>query len=205
MPASLSDTSGELVCAVFLGTKCLASGALTAVVPKAKAAFDRRLREPLFIFNTHTSELVELELSGSLPQVIERARLLARPPAPDEEETVTPTSRGPGRPRLGVVGKEVTLLPRHWEWLNSQPGGPSVALRKLVEEARKTNREKDQVRSAREVCYRFILAMGGDEAGFEEATRALFAGDKSKFEQTMARWPADVRKHALMIGAPGLV
>ena len=113
-------------------------------------------------------------------------------PAPPEAEE----PRGPGRPRLGVVAREVTLLPRHWDWLNSQPGGASVALRKLVEEARRTYADRDRIRLAQESAYRFMSAMAGNEPGFEEAARALFAGNPKRFDEMSAKWPKDVAAHA---------
>ncbi len=108
----------------------------------------------------------------------------------------TAVPRGPGRPKLGVVAREVTLLPRHWEWLAEQPGGASVALRKLVEQARRSGRDEDERRRAREAAYRFMAAAAGDEPGFEEAIRGLFAGRRDAFEAGMAAWPRDVREHA---------
>jgi hypothetical protein len=105
-------------------------------------------------------------------------------------------SRPPGRPKLGVVGREVTLLPRHWEWLATQPGGASVTLRRLVEEARRAGGDEERKRQARDAAYRFMFAVAGNEPGFEEASRALFAGDQSRFEEETERWPADVREHA---------
>jgi hypothetical protein len=101
-----------------------------------------------------------------------------------------------------VVAREVTLLPRHWEWLGSQPGGASVTLRKLVDEARRVNQGRDGLRRAREVLYRFISVMAGNAPDFEEATRALFAGDRARFEAFTRAWPTDVRSHALRLGAP---
>jgi uncharacterized protein len=103
---------------------------------------------------------------------------------------------GPGRPKLGVVAREVTLLPRHWEWLNSQPGGASVALRKLVDEARKLKSGEDRVRVAQESAYRFMQLVAGNLPGFQEAARQLFAGDAEKFSARIAKWPKDVRDHA---------
>jgi hypothetical protein len=100
---------------------------------------------------------------------------------------------------LGVVAREVTLLPRHWEWLNCQPGGASVALRKLVEDARRINQGKDRVRQSQEVTYRFMSAVTGNLPGFEEATRALFAGDLARFETEIADWPAGLREHLAKI------
>ena len=107
--------------------------------------------------------------------------------------------RGRGRPRLGVIAKEVTLLPRHWDWLNVQPGGASVALRKLVDEARRTSGDRDRVRAAQEAAYRFMSAIAGNLPGFEEATRALFAYDRRRFTHLVANWPEDVRDYAVKL------
>jgi hypothetical protein len=96
---------------------------------------------------------------------------------------------------LGVVAREITLLPRHWDWLAQQTGGASVAIRKLVEEARRTGDDRDRVRQAQEAAYRFMSAMTGNAPHYEDAIRALFADDAAGFEKLIARWPADVRDH----------
>jgi hypothetical protein len=113
------------------------------------------------------------------------------------ENSASARPRGRGRPRLGVVAREVTLLPRHWEWLNAQPGGASVALRKLVEAGMRDRGAQE--RAMREAAYRFMSALAGDMPGFEEATRALFAGDAPGMAERMAPWPADIREHALRL------
>jgi hypothetical protein len=97
----------------------------------------------------------------------------------------------PGRPRLGVVAREITLLPRHWDWLAAQPGGASVALRRLVEEARQN--PKLRLRAARDSLYRFMTALVGNAPGYEEAIRALYAGQREEFFAHIEAWPADVR------------
>jgi uncharacterized protein len=107
--------------------------------------------------------------------------------------------RGRGRPRLGVIAREVTLLPSHWDWLNVQPGGASVALRKLVDAARRTNGDRDRVRAAQESTYRFISAIAGNLPGFEEATRALFAYDRRRFGDLISGWPEDIRDYAIRL------
>jgi hypothetical protein len=175
----------------FEGTERLAHGPLVEVVTAARAAAARGLA-PVLIFDAVTGEPIEVDLRGALSTVL--ARLSARYPAPEPEPD---TPRGRGRPRLGVIAREVTLLPRHWEWLTGQPGGASAALRRLVDAARKASEPADRVRRDREALYRFASVMAGDAPGFEEASRALFAGDRARFEQHTAGWPADVRSQAL--------
>lgn len=125
-------------------------------------------------------------------------------PLPTSDASAAPEGgvevpRGRGRPKLGVVAREVTLLPRHWEWLSIQPGGASVALRKLVEEARRTSGARDRQRAAQEAAFRFMMASGGDLAGFEEAVRALFAADRRGFAAHLSAWPEAVRDHAIKL------
>ncbi|MDB5750693.1 MAG: hypothetical protein JWP65_1114, partial [Ramlibacter sp.] len=103
--------------------------------------------------------------------------------------------------QLGVVAREVTLLPRHWDWLAAQPGGASVTLRRLVDEARRGAGGADAMRAARERAYRFLNAVAGNLPGFEEALRALFAGDAARFAEFAAAWPQDVREHAQAMAA----
>lgn len=128
-------------------------------------------------------------------------RVVVNTPATDEEQS---SPRGRGRPKLGVVAREVTLLPRHWEWLNGQPGGASVVLRKLVDAARVAGEDKDRVRRAQEAVDRFMTAMAGNLPGYEEATRALYANDTVRFDAMIASWPADVRRHTQKLAALAL-
>ncbi len=144
----------------------------------------------MLIFDDVTSELIEVDFRGSAEDV--GRRIAAEVPA---------ELRKPGRPKLGVVAREVTLLPRHWDWLASQPGGASVALRKLVEQARTSNQGKDRRRRAQEAAYRFLSAMVGNEPGFEEATRALFSGKGDRFDEMVKAWPEDVREHGKKLAA----
>ena len=116
--------------------------------------------------------------------------------------TVMP-ARGVGRPRLGVVAREVTLLPRHWDWLALQPGGASVALRKLIDAARRQHAGRDAARGARDAAYRAMATLAGDLPGFEEAARSLFAGDRAGFEARTAPWPGDVARYLNGLAAAG--
>ena len=184
-----------LRCTAFAGPRRIASGELRHVALKAKQAFDAG--KPVLVFEDASGQPVELPLELPAGELLRR---LAEPAAPATEAGET-APRRPGRPKLGVVSREVTLLPRHWAWLAAQPGGASVALRKLVEEARRVSTDGDRRRAAQEAAYRFMQAMAGNEAGFDEAARALFAGDIGRFEEHSATWPDDVREHAALLAA----
>lgn len=175
-------------CIAFEGNRRIAIGTLTEVARKTKHLIDRESGNSILIFDASSSRPIELDFRGSVEDVIQR---ITQPTAPAEEER-----KGPGRPKLGVVPREVTLLPRHWDWLATQPGGASVTLRKLVEEARKNNAEKDRKREEQEAAYRFISVMAGNEPGYEEALRALYAGKRDDFDRHSNSWPKDVKSHA---------
>jgi uncharacterized protein len=170
----------------FIGWRRLASGSLDQVALAAKKAIDRGTQQPVLIYNDQTGRAIDIDSRGSDAELLAR---LAHPAAP-------PLPRGRGRPKLGVVPREVTLLPRHWQWLSTQPGGASVAIRKLVETARRASQEVDQHRRRQEAAYHFMSAMAGNLANFEEASRALFANDRARFAELIDPWPADVRAHA---------
>ena len=189
-------------CTAFAGTRRVACGDLREVALKAKAVLDRDKRAQVLIFDDVTSELIEVDFRGTPAHVLQRLAMIDPVSARKSGSTSPNTeTRGPGRPRLGVVAREVTLLPRHWDWLATQPGGASVALRKLVEHARTANQGKDRLRHAQEAAYRFLSAMAGNEAGYEEAIRALFAGKRKRFDEIVEPWPKDIRQHAKKLAA----
>jgi hypothetical protein len=175
-------------CIAFAGTSLLAQGPLADVVMAVKAALDAGSEESIALLDAATSVPVEINFSGTQQDVLQR---LPRAPV-----------RSAGRPKLGVVAREVTLLPRHWEWLAAQPGGASVALRKLVEHASRDASGADAMRAARDAAYRFMHELMGDAAGFEEAARALFGADGARFAARIADWPHDVRRHLAALAAP---
>ena len=146
---------------------------------------------PVLVFDAETGRVVDLDLRGSVAEAV--ARLT---PTPETEK------RGPGRPKLGVAAREVTLLPRHWDWLAAQPGGASVALRKLVEAALREAEGPDRIRRAREAAYRFMTTMAGDRPGYEDAVRALFAGDGAGLDAAMAGWPEGVSEMVPSLARP---
>ncbi|MXP24784.1 DUF2239 family protein [Altererythrobacter indicus] len=179
-------------CTAFLGGQKLAEGDLAdvalAVHAQAKAASDA-----ILIFYDETGEQIDIDLRGTTAQII--ARLA-------DYQGAQPEERKRGRPKLGVIGREVTLLPRHWEWLAQQPGGASQALRRLVDQARKGDEGCTAIRLAHERAYRFMAALAGDYPGFEAATRALFADDLAAMEEATQSWPQDVRHYALYLARP---
>lgn len=185
-------SSPSLRCTAFSGLQRIASGELRHVAMKAKQAFDLHPGQPVLVFDDADGRTVELPLELPAADLL---RLLAQPQLAASAD-VAPLPRRPGRPKLGVVAREITLLPRHWDWLAAQPGGASVALRRLVEDARKVSSGDDRRRAAQEATFRFMQALAGDLPGFEEAARALFAGDVTRFEEHVAGWADDVRDHA---------
>jgi uncharacterized protein len=188
-------------CAAFEGANRLASGPLIDVALAVRNALDERPTAPILTFEDETGSIVDLDLRGTTADIVrrlaERARAAERPSAaPPREQKEGEPARGRGRPSLGVVAREVTLLPRHWEWLALQSGGASQALRRLVDEARRGDGGQSRRRAAREASYRFLSAVAGDFPNFEEAIRALFAGDRESFAEHTANWPIDIRSHA---------
>jgi uncharacterized protein len=187
------DTPSDPAFIAFDGDRRIAAGDLREVARAAKQALDRDRDISVLIFNDFTSHAVDLDFRGSIDDV------LARLPAAEkisDTEPAPPANRGPGRPKLGVVSREITLLPRHWEWLARQSGGASVAIRKLVDDARRGGEDKDRIREGQDAAYRFMSAMAGNKPHFEEAIRALCAPNPSRFRELIAGWPADVRDHA---------
>jgi hypothetical protein len=179
----------------FDGDRRIAAGGLREVARAAKQTLDRHQEALVLIFDG-SSNAVDLDFRGGVEDV------LARLPVADQitnAEPAPPASRGPGRPKLGVVAREITLLPRHWEWLALQPGGASVAIRKLIDDARRGGEEKDRIRHGQDAAYRFMSTMAGNRPHFEEAIRALFAPNPQRFKELIAGWPADVRDHAAQL------
>ena len=181
----------------FMGQRLLAAGPLAEVALAVMNAGRRPASPPIVIFSDATGRPIDLDLRGTDREII--ARLPQPAPEAAAGETAAVEPRGRGRPKLGVVAREVTLLPRHWEWLGAQPGGASVALRKLVDEARRANGDADRARAARDAAYHFMSVMAGNLAGFEEASRALFADDRRRFVGLVAGWPDDIRDHAVKL------
>ena len=190
----------SISCTAFQGSRQLISGPFVEVVLAVKEAVDRGNAEPILMFEDATGRVFDVDLRGTRADVVRRlSKVPSATAVAAEEAQASSEPRGRGRPRLGVIGREVTLLPRHWEWLAAQPGGASVALRRLVDEARRSGGEAHRQRTAREAAYRFMSTMAGNLAGFEEAARARFAGDRARFEKQMAKWPKDVRRHVLQL------
>ncbi len=185
----------------FAGARRIDGGPLPAVAASVKRAIDAGEAGEILIFEDSNARAIEIDFRGSSRDVqasAQRALIEQGGRAASIEEE---PRRGPGRPRLGVVAREVTLLPRHWAWLAAQPGGASVALRRLVEEASKDRDGRERRRLAQEAAYRVMSALAGDRIGYEEAARALFAGNAAKFAGLIVDWPGDVRDYTLKLAA----
>lgn len=180
----------------FAGDRLIESGQLETVLLRTKDCLDQGRQERVLIFEDQTGVQLDFDLHGTPEAVL--ARLAAHPHFAGKPAAASPPT-GPGRPRLGVVCREVSLLPRHWAWLESQPGGISVALRKLVDEARKLAPGKERARMAREAAGKFMWVMAGNLPDFEEASRALYAKDDAKLELLSQSWPKDIRAHVLRL------
>ncbi|MDR6537826.1 DUF2239 family protein [Variovorax soli] len=178
-------SSSESTLTAFAGVKRLATGSRAELVAQLRASPHA---EPVFIFDDSTGEPIDLDLREG-----------AGAPAADAADEHA--SRGVGRPKLGVVAREVTLLPRHWDWLSRQPGGASVALRRLIDEARRVHADRDAQRASREAAYRFMSAIAGDLPGFEDTARALFANERARFEELIGSWPGDVSAYLRQLAA----
>jgi hypothetical protein len=179
----------------FGGHASLATGPLPDVVKAAKSRWDLGT-DTVLVFDDTTGKQIDFDFEGSPDEVLEK--LPWHPLFRSQESRMTSqdvSQRGPGRPKLGVVSREISLLPRHWEWLEQQPQGASAAIRRLVDEARKRAPDADRARSRREAAGNFLWAMAGNLANFEEASRALYAGDVERLERQIREWPQDVRAY----------
>lgn len=190
----------------FAGQRLLFSGSLAEVaIAVARSA---ETADVVFVFDDTTGRIVDLDLRGNDGDILERLSGHPRPHVgryrPKAEESsstggLEDGQRGRGRPKLGVVAREVTLLPRQWEWLAAQAGGASATLRRLVDDARKVVHPRQQRQAAQEAAYRFMQAIAGNLPGYEEATRALFADDRFGLEERIAAWPEDIRAYSLRL------
>lgn len=185
----------------FVRDRRIAAGHLSDVAAAAKRSIEGDETDAVLAFDAVTSEPVELDLRGSLDDV--RRRYPAG--SADGESTAGASKKSRrGRPRLGVVSKEITLLPRHWAWLSTQQGGASATLRRLVEQARRDGAEGERVRKAQDAAYRFMYATLGDQPGFEDAVRALYASDADRFTTESEGWPPDLREHSRRLASGAL-
>lgn len=180
---------------IFQGARCIARGALAEAAAQAAHVLGADGAAGVLVFDADSSRAVDIDWRGTPEQIA--ARLAPAGAAPE----AAPVR---GRPRLGVVAREVTLLPRHWDWLAEQPGGASVTLRKLIDQARQNEGEEGRRRRARDATYRFMTAMAGNAAGYEEALRALYADDADTFERLVSGWPEDVARHCRELAAQAL-
>lgn len=168
--------SGQVT--AFFDERIIARGTPAAVTGAVEEGYSDRLSD-VRVFEDGTGRVIDLDIWDAA-----RSAAMSRAGADQP--------KGRGRPRLGVVAREVTLLPRQWEWLAKQPGGASAAIRRLVDAARKEGQGHGE---ARDAVYRFLTVMGGDRPGYEEALRALYRGEAERFAELIVDWPEDVRRY----------
>ena len=187
--ASINET---ITYSAFQGHHLVAQGQLVAVLIKVKERLGRAENSDVLIFSDETGKQMDFNFQGTKEDVLKRIDVFVK-------ATEFAELPGPGRPKLGVVSREVSLLPRHWEWLATQTGGASATLRKLIEDARRTSSVSTGYKQAQERTYKFMLVMAGDLNDFEEALRALYQRDQKKFYLHIKSWPSDVRKHTVRL------
>ncbi|GAB1259475.1 DUF2239 family protein [Aurantivibrio plasticivorans] len=169
---------------------CLASGRLLDVAQRVKSLLGDDAITATIIDN-QTSEVIEVDFRGSIDHLAEQFAFAKKADSPD----ALPAKGKRGRPKLGVVAKEVTLLPKHWEWLQKQPGGASATLRKLVMSAQRSTEQEDTQRAAQTAVYKFMTIFASSQGEYEEALRALYADDSEQFERLTEAWPSDIKHH----------
>lgn len=196
---STNNEQTHSCCTAFLGLEAVASGSLQHVVTEVKGTLSDSELTRVLIFDDSTGKPIDVDYHGTTDDVLTRlTELSGESPA---TEANSQTVRKAGRPKLGVVSGEVTLLPRQWEWLKAQPGGASVTLRKLVDEARRAGEQQSTLRKSQEAAYAFMTAMAGDFSFYEEALRALYAGDAERLDQYTQDWAPDIRNHVKKLAA----
>ena len=173
----------------FVGQQRLVTAPLAETLTRTRQHLDQKGPHGVLIFDDLSGRQVDFDFSGTEEQVLERALPKAKP-------------AGPGRPKLGVVSHEISLLPRHWDWLETQRGGASATLRRLIDEARRVDPEGDRRRQATEAAGRFMTVMAGDLPGYEEASRALYAADMGRLAQLLREWPDSIQTHLLSLLGP---
>lgn len=176
----------------FEGHKKLAQGSLEDVVLKTKRRLKTDATASILIFSDLTGKEMDFDLRGTEKEILQRLQAFIV-----VDDSAPPKHVGPGRPKLGVVAREVSLLPRHWEWLATQSGGASATLRRLVEGEMKNTSGREQTRAAQDRTYKFMSTLAGNLPRYEEALRALYAKDKKKFREQIADWPSDIKSHSL--------
>jgi hypothetical protein len=179
----------------FEGTTRLFRGTIEQVVLQIKERLGRAENSSVLIFSDNTGKTMDFNFQGKVKDVLKRLEIYV------SKQNCGPVA-GPGRPKLGVISREVSLLPRHWEWLANQSGGASATIRKLIEDAKKRSSAHTSIKHVQERVYRFMSVIAGDMTGYEEALRALYKADRKNFLLHMRDWPTDVRTHVVEMAKP---
>lgn len=176
----------------FEGVNLLSQGSLEEVVLTVKRRLKSKSDASILVFSDLTGKQMDFDLRGTEKEVVQRLKVYL---VPDAEKS----QAGPGRPKLGVVAREISLLPRHWEWLSTQSGGASAVLRRLVETEMKGSTQKERIKQTQESTYKFLSSIAGNLGHYEEVIRALYAKDFKEFKDSMSGWPIDIKQHAISL------
>ncbi len=175
----------------FIGDRHLFTGDLKGMLSQTHAYISRHGEEGLLIFDNFSGRQIDYNFRVSLEELLGKEL----PPTP---------KKGPGRPRLGVVCGEISLLPRHWDWLQRQRQSASATIRRLIEAAMKEASPEEKTREAIDAAGKFLWTMAGNLSDFEEASRALYAQKWHILDAITAAWPEDIAKHLnMMLKATG--
>lgn len=189
------NKESEKLYVAFVGHQLISRGPIEQVVEVCKKHHDEK--DPnirLALYDENTGRAVDIDFERTLDEVLKS--LSAHPVlAESQPQPVEDTPKGPGRPKLGVISREVTLLERHWAWLGRQNGSASATLRRLVDKARKENPEADRYYDVREALHHFLWDLAGDFSNFEEATRSLFRNELDAMLDLCGNWPNDIRDY----------
>lgn len=143
-------------------------------------ALQKQSEMNVLVFNDQTGQQIDLDLSGSEDDLKQRYT---------EVEYVKKV----GRPKLGVISREITLQQKHWNWLDQQSSSASAVIRKLIDKELNDPSSESNIMLAKQAIDHFMLAMLGNMPNYEEATRALYQGNKSHFLALIHNYPKDLK------------
>lgn len=173
----------------FDNTSIIAHGSLRDVILKTKKILGKSENSSFLIFSDSTGKTIDFNFQGTEKEILKRLEIFVS----NSDEKIELAR--PGRPKLGVISREISLLPRHWEWLATQSSGASSSIRNLIEDAIKKSTSKVSLKQQQEKVYRVMTTLAGDLDGYEEAIRSLYKRDRESFIKFTKGWSKDLRSY----------